>query len=49
MKWQKGLEEKNEEKRRSINMVRRVEEKKECKFSPQIIGFEYNNSGLPYS
>lgn len=33
--------------RQNINFHRRVEEMKECKFTPSIIGFEYDNSNLP--
>ena len=28
-------------------MQRRVSEMQECKFQPDIIGFNYDNSGLP--
>lgn len=30
-------------------MQRREIEKKECKFSPSIIGHDYKNSGLPFT
>jgi hypothetical protein len=30
-------------------MKKQSEEMKECKFEPQIIGFDYNNTGLPLS
>jgi len=30
-------------------MKKHSEEMKECKFEPEIIGFDYNNTGLPQS
>ena len=33
--------------RQSVNFERRVSEMNECKFKPDIIGHDFNNTGLP--
>ena len=33
--------------RQNVNFQRRINEMNECKFKPEIIGHDFNNTGLP--
>jgi hypothetical protein len=45
--WLNDVAKKQQLMRSSIALKREAQELQECNFHPKIIGFNYNNSGLP--
>ena len=48
-KWQEEKDQKQRDKKLSLEENKKAEEMKECKFHPKVIGHNYNNTGLPQS